>query len=357
MEVKTLEDNKKIISFSVDDIQIQSLDDVNDSQFAKARLKCFASGKTAHKYSFTEEVLKDEELTILYKPLLWNYDVFTDDAKGHEKSEIPCGFVPKADANISYEKADDGRLFLCVDVWIWKLYCGKLMEIFQRTDGHKHVSVELWILDSIEHPEEDYTEVTKFCYTGITILGESVNPAVKDADIQIVKFSEAKQEFEDLLNSIDGNQEDNGNKEVTMAKEVIENSAETTPEVVENAEKIVRTSVSVSQDTDTYTDEGQYVGNEYESHYKSTTTIEHVPDGEQNSEPEQLNNEKEECQENVTNEMPMEEKCSQLELKCSDLETKLTTLQNQHSALELKCAELEEYRNNKENELKHRLFV
>jgi hypothetical protein len=71
--VKKLEDNKKIISFSVDDIQFESLDEINDSQFALGRLHCFASGQTSHKYRFSEEVLKNAESTILKKPLLWNY--------------------------------------------------------------------------------------------------------------------------------------------------------------------------------------------------------------------------------------------------------------------------------------------
>lgn len=355
--MKKLEDNKKIISFSVDDIQIESLDDINDSQFALGRLHCFASGQTSHKYRFSEEVLKEAESTISKKPLLWNYSLWTDDASGHEKSEIPCGFVPELNADISYEKADDGRLFFCVNTYIWKLYSGKLIDILKRTDGYKHVSVELWILDSIEHPDEDYTEVTNFCYTGITILGEDVNPAVKDADIQIIKFSEAKESFE---NQLIINQRDK-NKEVIMAKEVLESSAGTTPETMENAEQVKTINISVSEYTDTYDDDGNFVSSESEYHNKSITTVEEIPDVpecELNAEKEQLDNgcnkenieNSDEC--NTDNNSMTEEKCSELELKCSSLEGELESLKTKYSNLELKCSVLEEYKNNKENELK-----
>lgn len=352
--MKKLEDNKKIISFSVDDIQFESLDEINDSQFALGRLHCFASGQTSHKYRFSEEVLKNAESTILKKPLLWNYSFWTDDAAGHEKSEVPCGFVPELNADILYEKADDGRLFFCVNTYIWKLYSGKLIEILKRTDGYKHVSVELWVLDSIEHPEEDYTEVTKFCYTGITILGEDVTPAVKDADIQIIKFSEAKKSFE---NQLIVNQKDKS-KEVTMEKETLTNSVEDTPEVVENAEQVKTVNVSVSEYTDTYDDDGNFVSSESEYHNKSVTTVEQVPDttnGENNSDTEKINNEcKDDNSENIEedNNSDMTVKCSELELKCSSLESELENLKNQYSTLELKCSVLEEYKNNKENELK-----
>ena len=190
--------DKKIITFSVEDIQLISLEEINGSQFAHCRLKAFSSGKTSHGYTFTEEVLKSAESTILYKPLLWKYNMLTDDADQHNSNEQICGMIPNAeDANITYEIDEEtGKLFICFTAYVWKLYSGSLMDIFKNTDGLKKVSAELWILESILHPEDNTEEVLQFCYTGVTILGERITEACKNAKIQITKFSDMTDIYE-----------------------------------------------------------------------------------------------------------------------------------------------------------------
>ena len=182
--------NKGIkISFSVQDVEIIDSKEVNDDQFLLARVTAFGSGKTKHQYTFTDNVIKDAEFSILGKPVLYCYDWLYDDASGHEEEEVPAGFVPLENANITYEQTDKG-LMMTVDCYIWKMYSGKLCEILQRENGVKDVSVELLILDSVDHDETKTTEVLKFIYTGITILGEHVNPAKPGSHLEVVKFSE-----------------------------------------------------------------------------------------------------------------------------------------------------------------------
>lgn len=140
-----------------------------------------------------------------------------------------------------------------------------------------------------------------------------------------------------------------------MAKEVT-NAAAETPEVLENGTKYTTTNVSVSQYTDTYDDNGNFIGDTSEYHSKSETTVEHTEDT-----PAEVNNaaSTENKTEEVDNTVPennscetVEEKCSALEVKCSALEAELATLKNNYSALELKCTSLEQYKTNKENEEK-----
>lgn len=140
-----------------------------------------------------------------------------------------------------------------------------------------------------------------------------------------------------------------------MAKEVT-NAATETPEVLENGTKYTTTNVGVSEYTDTYDDNGNFVESTSEYHSRSETTVEHTDDtpkevdnaasaDENNEEVDNAVSENNSCE-------TVEEKCSALEVKCSVLEAELTTLKNNYSALELKCTSLEQYKTNKENEEK-----
>ena len=373
--------DKKLISFSIDEIEtVKTLEEINDSQFTKIRLRAFSDGVTRHGYGFSLDIIRESAFTILGKPILFKYDMWTDDASSHEPEEIQCGFVPKdeKDADIQFEYDKDlGKTFLTVDAYLWNVYQEDLIRILQRDDGYKNVSVEMWLIEYDESTKEEkgYITVNQFVYNGITILGSSVTEACEGADMHVVKFSyddyqKAQLQFEARLNNSINQESDKDsfliqknskNKEETMAKEVT-NTATETPEVLENGTKYTTTSVSVSEYTDTYDDNGNFVEgtNEYQS--KSETKVEHVDETAKglNNDliSENVKSEKEDsiqCStavpENNSYET-VEEKCSALKVKCSALEAELTTLKNNYSALELKCTSLEQYKTNKENEEK-----
>lgn len=377
--------NDKKLKFSIEDIVMddsgQTLDEM---QFAKARIKGFASGMTKHRYLFSEDSLKTGSETFAKKPILWKYNIFRDDANEHDSDEVPCGFIPE-NPHIEFKYEDDGRLFVYFDAYIWKLYCGNLIEIFKRTDAKKDVSVELLSLDDTDHPDENYTEVHKFCITGVTILGEHVSPAVDSASIELIKFSEiqnsfdvAKDKFEKtyLIKELDCssntsdsffNTKNPENKEEHMVTE-IKNSVDPTPEKIDNAEQVVRTSTKIVVDKDKYDDNGMFIGNEYEEHKKDTTVVEEIPDSNStvtnastepstsidNSAGATTTDEKEVTNACTTQDNSVSEaekvKCAELEVKCAELETQLSKLQGDYSALSVKCAELETYKTNKESE-------
>lgn len=374
--------DKKLISFSIDEIEnAKTLAEINDSQFSKIRIRAFSDGVTRHGYGFSLDTIKESAFTILGKPILFKYDMWTDDASSHEPEEVQCGFVPKdeADADIQFEYDEAlGKTFLTVNAYLWNVYQEDLIRILQRDDGYKNVSVEMWVIDSDEGTKSDkcYIMVNQFVYNGITILGSSVTEACEGADMEVIKFSyddyqKAQSEFEQQLNnsinqeSIQDSfliQKNSDNKEETMAKE-IKNAATDTPEVLENGEKISTVNVNISEYTDNYDDNRNYVGGTSEYHSKSETKIEHTDDdiptvienAVDNDEKQELKNfmKTDESPEPVNNSTDcIMEKYNILEVKCSTLESELLTLKNSYSALELKCAFLEEYKNNKENEEK-----
>ena len=383
--------DKKILSFSIDEIEaVKTLEQINDSQFSKIRIRAFSDGITKHGYGFSLDVIKESAFTILGKPMLFKYDIWTDDAGSHEPDEVQCGFIPKdeKDADIQFEYDETlGKTFLTVNAYLWNVYQKDLIRILERDDGYKNVSVELWLIEYDEEKKEilGYIPVTKFCYNGCTILGNSVTEACEGADLTVVKFStdeyeEAKNKFIEQLNNSINQESDKGsfliqknykNKEEIMAKK-LENAATDTPEVLENGEKVSTVNVSVSEYTDSYDDDGKYVGSTSEYHSKSETTIEKTDE----DTPEVIENATDEkCEDNACNtdnnsskevdnackeknveckseNNSLEETCSALQVKCSTLESELQELKNSYSALELKCSSLEEYKNNKETEEK-----
>lgn len=348
---------KGLLTFSQD----ENLTRVNDAQFMQARLRCFADGRTSHGWKFTLESLQKAAFTLCGKPILWAYNFWQDDANGHDEDEIPCGFIPNdeelADIQFVYDEEYD-KTFIEVNCFIWKVYAEKLVEIFERTDGVKDVSSELWI---INQSEDDEYLVTDFCFTGVTILGEHINPAVQGADITIVKFSDefenAKAEFMKLNNMEEGGQD-------TMENENIQE--------LDNAVEVKRTQVKVSECVTTYKDNGDVV-TEHEEHEKKVETVTEVDDNETVVVENADDCIEEKAAEDECADEPTEEKCE--EVDCAEetpdyealynsaqetitsLNSELDELKNSYSILETKCSDLEEYKMNKETEEKNRALA
>lgn len=177
----------KTLNFSINSIEF--VDNVQNALFRKMRIKAFASGENAHTLPIDENVLKRGALTVYNKPILWKYNPFTDDANTHDIDEVPCGFVPESDDNeITFERETDGRLFMIINALIWTKYCGRLVDIFERDGYKKDVSIEIITNDKPKEFDEK-PEVLDFVITGITILGEWIDPACKGASAELLKFS------------------------------------------------------------------------------------------------------------------------------------------------------------------------
>lgn len=340
----------------------EKLQEVNDAQFMLARLRCFADGRTSHGWTFDLDTVKRAAFTLLGKPLLWAYNYWRDDANGHDEDEIPCGFIPNneemADIQFVYDEEYD-KTFVEVNCYIWKVYAERLVEIFERTDGIKDVSSELWILS--QDKDDEYL-VTDFCFTGVTILGEHINPAVQGADITIVKFSDefasAKEEFMRLNNMEEGGQD-------TMENEKMQE--------LDNAVEVKKTQVKVSESITTYKDNGDIVTAQ-EEHKMETETVTEVDetvvvDNAGDCEEEKAAEDKKtECADE-----PVEEKCEEVECAddtpdyealynsaqatITDLNAQIDELKNSYSVLEAKCSDLESYKTNKETEEKTRVLA
>ena len=182
------------LKFSVDNIKF--VDEVEKSFFRKIKIKAFSSGDNAHTLPVEEDVIRRGAKTIYNKPILWKYNKYFDDAEGHEKDEVPCGFVPETEDNPVEFVNENGRLYIVINALLWTKYSGKLIEIFKRDGNKKDVSVEMQVIDN--RPNQKYesdVQVDDFVIAGITILGEMINPACKGCQAELLEFSENKKKY------------------------------------------------------------------------------------------------------------------------------------------------------------------
>lgn len=347
--------------FSVKDNDTQTeIEKVNEEQIMRGKTKCFADGLNKNNYYFTLSGMKKAAPTIRGKPFLVHFNLFHSDGLGdHDSNEIAVGYVPD-NAEITFEKADDGRTFLCTDVAIWKFYSKELPEILKNAeDNKKEVSVELLVIDSEE--QSDYTVIKEFVFCGITILSQDISPAIKNAEMQILKFSnKAKSVFEKLEDFLKFSKEEN-----MTEKEKIENS-EKPKDTLENATKVTDVSVRVDTGECIYNDDGSRILTD-ESHRVSTTVVEEVPDVPIHSKEETVNNahkdneqEDESCEkndnscENSENEPEKIENSvnDDIQQKFSSLQNEYTILKNSYNDLMQKYSVLEKFKKNKDNETK-----
>lgn len=199
-----------------------SNDDV-DSNLMKVRIKFNKTGKNYNWTKFTKEALVDAEPTLKNIPIL-AYIKCTDeelakyDFDGHNTMtkivetpngykveykylERPIGVIPETN-NVTYEEGDNGEEYCVCDGYVWKTYSNEGYEIIKNSE-YKSVSMEIREREGHYDEEDDYYDITKFTYQGITVLGDDVEPAIEGANL--TKYSSMdtyKEELQKLYEAI-----------------------------------------------------------------------------------------------------------------------------------------------------------
>lgn len=181
------------LKFSIDKVEME---EEKEARFNKSIIHAFADGENAHTWPIKTEVLKKCSNTIYDIPILCKYNEFVDDFLGHEEDEVPIGFIKETtttyDNPIVFEKSEDGRTFIVIKGRIWNKYSSNAIDVLMRDDMKKSVSVEITITDGEEI--DGKIDVHEFIFEGVTVLGDFVTPAVKDANI-LLEFSEDKKNY------------------------------------------------------------------------------------------------------------------------------------------------------------------
>lgn len=188
---------KTSLKFSIDKVEME---EEKEARFNKSIIHAFADGENAHTWPIKTEVLQRCSNTIYDIPILCKYSEYVDDFLGHEEDEIPIGFIKETtntyDNPIVFEKAEDGRTFIVIKGRIWNKYSTNAIDVLMRDDMKKSVSVEITITDGKEIGGK--IDVREFVFEGVTVLGDFVAPAVKDANI-LLEFSKDKKNYLDGL--------------------------------------------------------------------------------------------------------------------------------------------------------------
>lgn len=378
--------NEVNMKFSIDNFSVEQLQDMSDSQFMKGRMRAFADGLNENNIYFSLDGIKRASKTILGKPMLAAFTFWNPDGLGgHDKEEFPVGYVPE-DSEITFEESEDGRTFLCCDFYIWKNYTNGIEDILVSSEGIKAISVELKAINPIDDKENGITIVDNFVFYGITILSDSLNPAVRDASLKVLKFSteefnKDKDVFDRLRESLkinnsaieesnkgsflmqnnfkEENMEEEIKNSVEQQEEVILNSAEESSQQVENAcgDKVKNADENVDNacgDKSVDNACGDKVDNACGDKVKNEEEVDNAC-GDKVKNAEESDSESDgESTEDVENAIKvkcseLEAKNSELEIKCSEYEATVTDLQAKIKELEVKCSTLEEFKTNTEN--------
>lgn len=198
-------DKKVSLEFAINGFEFE---DVKDARFAKGTIYAFADGENTHTHPIETKVLIDCANSVYDIPLVCRYNGFTNDFMSHEADETPIGFIKETSPTYSnpivFEKHADGRTFLVIKALIWKKYAKDAIRVFKNSEGKKSVSVEITITKGEEI--DGKVRVDEFVLDGITVLGDFVKPAVKDAMIQ-VEFAQDKTDYLNGLKFADTTEE------------------------------------------------------------------------------------------------------------------------------------------------------
>lgn len=179
---------KKLLSFSLDDIQLYEDDDNQD--FAIAKLAFLSDGNNSHKNPISLEVLKRDASTALGKFVIGEYNMLKTDTTTHTNNEQIYGYVPP-NGKISFETKDNKTFAIC-DAVISKLYALPIVDMFKK-DNQRWVSCEFTA--ELEKDEDlicdgEDNPILGFNIRGITILGKQIKPSCAGAEMKMMKFSE-----------------------------------------------------------------------------------------------------------------------------------------------------------------------
>lgn len=152
--------------------------------FFIGRMDFLASGENENGFTITNDALKEYAKTVLGKFVTFKYSYLEKDVMSHETDLQICGYIPQ-NAEIRFTEIENGNLMASVDCVLSKIYCLEVYDLFKE-DNYRPVSVEFSTIES-----EDKI-VSAFNIHSVTLLGKNVEPAIDNANIQIVKFSKDK---------------------------------------------------------------------------------------------------------------------------------------------------------------------
>lgn len=171
------------------DGELKEFQEYSKDKLAIAKVCVLSTASNSHGLNISEEVLRRDIGSIRGNFLVAH--MVNGDARSHDTEEVPVGyFIP--DRDIEFEEVDENGQKI-VKAWAFavlsKQYAKEAYNMFVN-DNHRATSIEM----KVELGDDEH-EVLSFDAYGSTILGLSIRPSCKDAEISLVRFAEQAQEF------------------------------------------------------------------------------------------------------------------------------------------------------------------
>ena len=171
------------------DGELKDFQEYSKDKLAIAKVCVLSTAPNSHELNISEEVLRRDIGSIRGNFLVAH--MVNGDARSHDAEEVPVGyFIP--DKDIEFEEVEENGQKI-VKAWAFavlsKQYAKEAYNMFVN-DNHRATSIEM----KVELGDDEH-EVLSFDAYGSTILGLSIRPSCKDAEISLVRFAEQAQEF------------------------------------------------------------------------------------------------------------------------------------------------------------------
>lgn len=184
-----------------------------DERFMRVRLTVMHSGENLNKSSFSTKVIKDAKDTFANIPILANMIKYTDengethyDYGGHDAhieedafnegsyrfiyDEIPVGIIPETNNFEIVHDDETDKDYVLVDGYLFREYGNYCCDILAERGNKTDVSAEIYTDEISFDAKNQVIVVNKMRMSGVTLLGEDVNPAMKGANAQVFSLSE-----------------------------------------------------------------------------------------------------------------------------------------------------------------------
>ena len=222
----------QILSFS------QAYED--DDDLMKVKIKVCHTGENPNGSDFSLDSLTKAQPTLSNRPIL-AYSVFDEesfevvDFGGHDMEhkiienengeyelktrylETPLGVINENHEYSLEVDEETGETYPVITGYIWKSYSNGAWKLIEQGKG---VSMEISVKSGVYNKQRKIFEIEDFSYRGITVLSDSVEPAMKGANIE-------KYTVTDINNSVEMFNNKLKEKEVGTLDKIVEEVVET----------------------------------------------------------------------------------------------------------------------------------
>ena len=181
----------EILKFSIEESELLEED---ESQFATLVMDVCTIGENSHKLSIDQGALERAKDSLVGKPILAKYNRFTNDATTHTPNpsdQSILGYVANKE-DVSIEDRN-GKPWIVARGRIWKIYAREMMNVLRN---RKEVGISMECLAHVEEDMFGKKRIVDFAFTGVTILGRNVTPAIAGANLKMLTFAQMKKELQ-----------------------------------------------------------------------------------------------------------------------------------------------------------------